>query len=71
MRTAEEAALYLSPMPDYLALTMLANRSHRLDCTLKTIKRVTRAGSFDNESLVILVTTNFAISHKVLHESLL
>jgi hypothetical protein len=63
MRAAKEVPLNLDPVPDYFALAMLANGSHRLNRAFETVEYVACTGGFDDEGLVVFVATDFAICH--------
>jgi hypothetical protein len=64
VRATEELPRNLDPVSNHLALTMLANGSHRLNRALETIECVPRSSSFDDEGLVVFVATDFAICHR-------
>jgi hypothetical protein len=49
MCATKELPRDLDPVPNHFALTMLANRSHRLNRALETIEGMLRSSSFDNE----------------------
>src|SRR5215469_12303268 len=63
MSTAEKAAANLHSMPDHPALAVLANRRYSLYCAFEAVERVPYAGGYQFESLVVLVTANFAFRH--------
>ena len=63
MRAAEKAAANLHAVANHSAVAMFTNRRNRLNRTLEAIECVSRPGCYQLESLVVLVTTNFAFGH--------
>ena len=63
MSAAEKAPPYLHTMADYSALAMLTDGSNRLNRTLQTVERMPCPGGDQLESLIVLVTANFAFRH--------
>jgi hypothetical protein len=63
MRTAKETAADLYAVPDDLAMTMLTHGCDRLNGAFQAVECMFRAGSYDIETLVVIVTANFARSH--------
>ena len=60
MSAAEKTAANLHSMPDHPALTVLASRRNSLYCAFEAVERMPYAGGNQFESLVVLVTANFA-----------
>jgi len=60
VRAAEKAAANLHAVANHSAVAMFTNRRNRLNRTLEAIECVSRPGCYQLESLVVLVTTNFA-----------
>jgi hypothetical protein len=63
MSTAEKTAADLHAMANHSAVTMLANRRHRLNGAFHAVERVPRPRSDQLEALVIVVAANFASPH--------
>ena len=63
MSAAEKALTNLHTMADYSALAMLTDGSNRLNGTLQTVEGVSCPGGYQLESLIVLVTANFAFRH--------
>ena len=66
MCATEEMPRNLDTVSNHFALTVLANRGHRLNRAFETIECMPRSGSFDEEGLVVFVTTDFAMYHGTL-----
>ena len=67
MSTAEKLAANLDAMADHSALAMLANRRNRLNGTLEAVKCVPRSRGDQLESLIVVITADFAFRHFAPH----
>ena len=63
MSAAEKAPPNLHTVADYSALAMLTGGSNRLNRTLQTVESMPCPGGDQLESLIVLVTANFAFRH--------
>jgi hypothetical protein len=70
MCAAEELASDLYSVPDHLTLAMLADGRHFVNRALEAVEDVPRTRSFDYNGLVVIVTADFAVRHKILFSSL-
>jgi hypothetical protein len=63
MRTANETAADLYAVPDHLAMAMLTHGCDRLNGAFQAVECMFRAGSYEIETFIVVVTANFARSH--------
>jgi hypothetical protein len=70
MCAAEELASDLYSVPDHLTLAMLADGRHFVNRALEAVEDVPRTRSFDYNGLVVIVTADFAVRHKIPFSSL-
>jgi hypothetical protein len=59
----EEAFGNLNTVADYPAAAVLTDRSDRVNCTLKAVKRMPRTRSNQFETLIVVVAAYFTLSH--------
>jgi hypothetical protein len=65
MCAAEEVAADLYSVPDHFTLAMLADGRHCLNRALEAVEDMPRTRSFDYKGLVVFVTADFAVRHKI------
>jgi len=63
MGATEKLTGNFDPVPDDLALAVLANRRHELDRALEAVEHVPLSGCDQFKTLVIIISTNFAFRH--------
>jgi hypothetical protein len=68
MRAAEEAAADLHAMANDPRSAVLANRGNGLNGALETVECVSRAGSNQLKTLVVVISTNFTNCHSASFE---
>lgn len=61
--TTEELARNFHSMSNHLALAMLTDRRHRLNCTLEAVEDVAIARRDKLETFVVIISTDFALCH--------
>lgn len=67
MRAAEHAISNFYPVPDDAARAVIACRRDRLNGALETVKRMSFPIDVDFETLIVVIATNVAGSHRNLH----
>jgi hypothetical protein len=64
MGTAIDGTSRLNTVADYTAAAMVAFGCQGMDCTLETVENVRLSLQMDLERLVVIISTDFALTHK-------